>query len=95
MTTMLEKMATAIWEADPVNPPFDSLTPGRFSWNLAHDQARAALLAIREPAPEHVEIGMRALWAEQGLHEDHPGESEVAAVFPAIIDAILNEKPEA
>lgn len=85
--TTFDDVARAIWEADPVNPPYDSLIEGRFSWNLAQDQARAALKAIREPSPMILKT-MRDEVPVDG-YEWEWIEAEAPAAWYALIDHIL------
>jgi hypothetical protein len=85
MTTMLEKMARSLFDREAARRGWvggwegNSARHGRF-----RDAARAALQAIREPTLEVIESGMIA--------GQFTGYADVA--FTAMIDAILNEKPE-
>ena len=101
MTTMLEKMAVAmavcemrrngmseaLCEAASAHPQTVAVALENYG-----PQARAALQAIKEPDDGMEEAGFTALKAEQNAAT--PG-GTCAVVFTAMIDAILNEKPEA
>lgn len=91
MTTVLDKVRRAIWEADPQNPPYDSLIPGRFSWNLADDQARAALLAVRDANEQMVIAGV---WCGSDGAKVFAGDDEeqMRLAWKGIIDVILRER---
>lgn len=82
--TMLEKMARAIHAYDKAQ---DECAPDWERVNQPYylEAARAALLEIREPREAVVVAGDEAIF-------DAPGASEY--VFTAMIDAILNEKPD-
>lgn len=85
MTTMLEKMARAVWDRRET----ENLPRLRMSWEEGTAMAkrrlledcRAALLAIREPD-----------WSVQAAGIRDAGNPKTGWV--AMIDAILNEKPE-
>lgn len=93
MTTMLEKMALAMWGemAGRRDPDIGDYTDG----------LRAALLAIREPGREVMQAGITAI---EDAHESTRDSYESYLVtnaadyarpgWEAMIDAILNEKPE-
>lgn len=82
MTTMLEKMATAIAETGYVSE--QALRMG-----AAEAIARDALLAIREPSETMIDAAFSdTTWDEANNHTDP------IPAFTAMIDAILNEKPE-
>lgn len=85
MTTMLEKVALKLGEE------ISSSLAQNGRWD-SFALARAALQAIKEPDDGMEEAGFTALKAEQNAAT--PG-GTCAVVFTAMIDAILNEKPEA
>lgn len=96
MTTMLENVAKAIAGAESCGG-WDSVTP---DWQpLYFDMARAALTAIRDLDSGDINdgglssltAGKRALYS---CSED-PELADARGCFHAMIDAILNEKPEA
>lgn len=63
-------------------------------WRKRVEEARAALEALRVPNEEMIEGGEAlTLWSGtgSGCYCDH--HAEPARVFPAMIDAILKEKP--
>lgn len=92
MTTMLEKMARAIWAETAPAADFHGNGVGTFdepeneaTVEDAYVAARAALLAIREP-DEAIRL---AGWEGRDEFSNPPD------AFTPMIDAILNEKPEA
>lgn len=78
MTDMIERVARALYEADPdketlvinVGPHAGAVTIHPISWENTDDVARdcafeaaiVALKAIREPTPEMVAAGAKATW---------------------------------
>ena len=90
MTTMLEKMARAMRDSEPG-------MEGK-SWRYWLPSARAALQAIRDLDSGDInDGGLAALVAgKQALYScsADPELQDARGCFHAIIDAILNEKPE-
>lgn len=107
MTTMLEKMCRAMCLTCGLDPDrkFKSsnygpeTAPHEFAWQEYLPEARAALLAIREPDPS-VFANPDACFVGFAQIGDEPEENvylepdEAAAAFKSVIDAILNQKPE-
>lgn len=100
MTTMLDRMAMALFEREASRRGW----PGGWEGNTARhgrfrDDARATLLAIREPDtalfanPDACFVGFvqRGEEPEENVYLEP---DEAAAAFKSAIDAILNEKPE-
>jgi hypothetical protein len=85
MTTMLEKMAEAIWNACDDWGPFSAALPSERA-EFASKVARAALLAIREPDEAMLKP---FAYLESWQMPDTKGR------WTAMIDTILGEKPEA
>lgn len=100
MTTMLEKVAKEIGDADGSLGDYDfGWEANPEGWREKHRRtARAALLAIREPDGAMLAAGRRSL--DGPLSDPGPppgqwtGERIASGTFTAMIDAILNEKPE-
>lgn len=80
-----DELGTLIWEASGPVP----------NWKFYVSAARSAVEALREPNTAMIEGGEALThWSGtgSGCYCDHHAEPE--RVFPAMIDAILKEKPE-
>lgn len=79
MTPGLERVARALCELD-ANPP-DATMGGKPLWQDYLPEARAAIMALREP--DRTMIGAAA------LKVGHIGKDEVVRIYRAMIDAAL------
>ena len=79
MTSGLERVARALCELD-ANPP-DATMGGKPLWQDYLPEARAAIMALREP--DITMIGAAA------LKVGHIGKDEVRRIYRAMIDAAL------
>lgn len=94
MTPMLEKAAMAAYEAYVLaggcdDVPWEKLTDEQVS--KAFRQARAVLLAVREPDEGAVESGWEAMAGDNYSWSWSKDERPQTHAFTAMIDAILKE----
>lgn len=95
MTAMLEKMCRAMCVECGLDPDREfkssnygpETAPHEFAWQEYLPEARAALMAIREPDDEMLDAAYVARRTKTG-----PDGSDDAKIHRAMIDAILNEK---
>ena len=86
--TKLEEVVQALYLRITTHfPDIESV----WSESAGADIARAALEAIREPGEAVENIGLDAMYSECIAPGDHP---DLKLAYTAMIDAILNEKPE-
>lgn len=95
--SMLERAARAACIAAgdvPISGTWDSVNDckGPLVWEMFLPQARAVLMAVREPDRKLSFIGAEA--ADDGGRYEQPMPGQCADAFTAMIDAILNETPE-
>lgn len=99
MTPMLEKIARAIAESYYA-ADYDAEEAKAWAakdWEDWFPEARAALLAMREPDEAMVMAGAECVWDEPGRWHDKPPpteQGEARNAFTAMIDAILKEGGE-
>ncbi len=89
MTDMVERLACAIFVAAPPEEGRRAMAAApELARRIAHDQARAALAALREPSGAMVAAGQDLLVRQTRVDE--------AAVWRAMVDAALGqpEPPE-
>lgn len=88
--TMIERVARAIYEvlASPSEPDWDNT--GEETKGGAHQIARAAIEAMREPSPKMLEEGFGALISGDDDALD-TAVSDAAKCWRAMIDAALKE----
>ncbi|WP_337180281.1 hypothetical protein [Sphingopyxis granuli] len=85
MKTCLERVARALCELD-ANPP-DATMDGKPLWQDYLPEARAAIMALREPDAAMIEAGTRK--ADDGQKNDLGG------IYRAMIDAAMEGAPNA
>lgn len=99
--TMLEKMAKAMYEAEPGSSPVSG-PQWEWDWMISEGwtlpdafrrRARAALMAIREPDAAAIAFG--AVEIMDRRHEPVSAITISGPTFTAMIDAILNESENA
>ncbi|MBL0770076.1 hypothetical protein JI743_14795 [Sphingopyxis sp. DHUNG17] len=85
MKTGLERVARALCELD-ANPP-DARMDGKPLWQDYLPEARAAIIALREPDTAMIDAGTRK--AADGRQDD------VGGIYLAMIEAAMDEQPNA
>jgi hypothetical protein len=81
MTYALERVARALCELD-ANPP-DATMDGKPLWQDYLPEARAAVMALREPDQAMMKTG--------ALKSSHTGDSNIGDIYRAMIDAAMSE----
>lgn len=81
MTTGLERVARALCELD-ANPP-DATMDGRPLWRDYLPEARAAIMALREPDKAMTNVAARKVAQD--------GQSDFREIYRAMIDAAMTE----